>query len=112
MSCVNILGQTFFSSRIVRVCLTPILIAFVIFISLAVEKWTLSHTVLVLFLYLVCIALLCGFWLPERYSRWAYRIVAGIVFLAYTAYLIDERSMRAFRGFIIIGVPCLLYLVV
>jgi hypothetical protein len=72
----------------------------------------------------MCLALLAGFWLPAQFGRWAFRVLAGLVFLGYSTYLIDQSFFseapfklveargkasprNALLGFVVIGLPCL-----
>jgi hypothetical protein len=91
---------------------------------LLLEGWTPARIALIAGMELICFALLAGFWAPPQFGRWAFRLVAAMVFLAYSAYLIHEfffsnRSfsnssngaspMGALLGFIVIGIPSLWY---
>ena len=95
-------------------------------LPLLVEIWTLARVLLLSGVELICLTLLAGFWLPSKYGHWAFRGLAGLVFLAYAAYLVHEffftekpfriagrRSedspFNALLGFIIIGLPSLWY---
>lgn len=120
-------GQTLFGgSRFVRWALSPFVLLFAVVMPLLVETWTLKLGGMIAGLEFLCLALLAGFWLPTRMGRWAFRILAGAVFLAYAGYLIDqffftdtpfrlvesraETSPRnALLGFVIIGLPSLWY---
>jgi hypothetical protein len=91
-----------------------------------VDEWTITRAAVMAGMEFVCVALLAGFWLPERIGRWAFRSVAGAVFVAYAAYLIYEflfsdmpfrlpesrgnaSPLNALLGFAIIGLPNLWY---
>lgn len=116
-------GQTLFGgSRFVRWALSPFVLLFAVVMPLLVEKWTLEIVAMIAGMEFLCLALLAGFWLPARIGRWAFRGVAGAVFLVFAGYLIDqffftdtllkpvesrsETSPRnALLGFVIIGLP-------
>lgn len=118
-------GQTLFGgSRFVRWTLSPFVLLFAVVMPLLVEKWTLELVALIAGMEFLCMALLAGLWLPARIGRWAFRGVAGAVFLVYAGYVIDqffftdtplrlvearsETSPRnALLGFVIIGLPSL-----
>ena len=120
-------GQTLFGgSRFVRWALSPFVLLFAVVMPLLVETWTLKLAGMIAGLELFCVALLAGFWLPGRTGQWAFRSLAGAVFLVYAGYLIDqflfsdspfrlvesrsETSPRnALLGFVIIGLPSLWY---
>lgn len=120
-------GETLFGgSRIIRWSLTPFVILFAILMPGLLDKWTPMGIVVMAGMEFMCIALLAGFWLPSRFGRWAFRGLAGAVFLAYLAYLIDEfffsetpfsmfesranaSPRNALLGFIVIGLPSLWY---
>jgi hypothetical protein len=120
-------GQTLFGgSRFIRWALSPFVLLFGVLMPLAIEQWTPMRVVLMFVGEAMCAALLVGFWLPGRIGRRAFRVLTGLVFLAYAGYLIDEFLFRAagFRltgseaetsprnavgGFVVIGLPCLWY---
>ena len=75
---------------------------------------------------LMCAALLAGFWLPARIGHWAFRGLAGLIFLTYAAYVVYElfftntpfkisgrhsaaSPFNALLGFLLIGLPGLWY---
>jgi hypothetical protein len=95
---------------------------------LLIANWSASRIAVMVGIELMCLALLAGFWLPSRIGQWAFRGVAGLISLAYAAYFIHEffftnapfrisgrRSeaspFNALLGFIVIGLPCLVYAV-
>ncbi len=101
---------------------------FVILMPLVIEGGTPTRVLLLIGMELMCVALLAGFWLPARIGHWAFRVLAGFVFLAYAAYLIHEffftdtpfrlvesrgaaSPRNALLGFVIIGLPSLLFAV-
>ncbi len=118
-------GQTLFgASGFIRWTLTPFVLIFAVFMPLALDGWTPTRVALMVGMELMCVALLAGFWLPARIGHWAFRGLAGMVFLAYAAYLVDEflftdtpfrisarRSdaspFNALLGFVAIGLPSL-----
>ena len=120
-------GQTLFGGGgFIRWALTPFVFIFAIVMPLIIDEWTLTRVLLIAGMELMCIALLAGFWLPRRIGHFAFRVVAGLVFLAYAAYVVDEffftktpftvtgrRSdaspFNALLGLIFIGLPSLLY---
>lgn len=122
-------GQTLFGrGGFIRWALSPVLLLFGVLMPLCIDEWTVGRAVLMMGMELMCICLLAGFWLPARIGFIAFRILAGLVFLAYAAYLVDEfffgskpftvtgrRSdaspFNALLGFIIIGGPSLLFAV-
>jgi hypothetical protein len=120
-------GETLFGgSPFVRWSLTPFVILFALLIPMYIQQWTPFRIALIVGMELACCVLLAGFWLPERNGRWAFRALAGAVFLFYFGYFIDkfvlndapfkffgrraEASPRnALVAFIVIGLPCLWY---
>jgi hypothetical protein len=93
---------------------------------IAIPQWTPIRVVLMAGMEFICIALLAGFWLPARYGHWAFRGLAGMVFLSYLSYLVYEfffsevkfklferrgaaSPRNALLGFIVIGLPSLWY---
>ncbi len=113
-------------SPFLRWSLSPVVSLFGITLPLLVEKRTPEAIAAMAVMEFMCIALLAGFWLPRRYRSWAFRSLAGTVFLAYAAYLVfefffsetpfriserrSEASPRnALLGFFIFGLPCLCY---
>lgn len=122
-------GRTLFGgSGFIRWALSPFILLFVIFMPLCIDEWTATRVLLIVGMELMCVSLLAGFWLPARIGFWAFRFLAGMVALAYAAYLIDEfffskkpmsvtgsrgeaSPLNALLGFVVIGVPSLLYAV-
>jgi hypothetical protein len=120
-------GQTLFGGGgWMRWVLSPFVLLFAIFMPLALDDWTPIKVVIMAGMELMCLSLLAGFWLPARIGHWGFRLLAGLVFLAYAAYLVDElrlmdgtrsfsgrRSqaspLNAFLGLVIIGLPALWY---
>jgi hypothetical protein len=118
----------FGASGFVRWSLSPLVLLFAILMPLVIEEWTLPRIIVMAGIELACLALLAGFWLPARIGHWAFRGLAGLVFVAYAAYLIHEflftdkpfkilqsrgeaSPRNALLGFVIIGLPCLMYAV-
>jgi hypothetical protein len=120
-------GEVLFSkSRFVRWTLSPVLLLFLMLFPLVIDGWTLKRIGLAAGIELLVLSLLAGYWLPEKYARIAFRIAAGLTFLAYVLYLIDKALFskapltltgslgassprNAILGSIIIGLPCLWY---
>lgn len=118
-------GSTLFGgSGFIRWALSPFVLLFAVIMPLAIEEWTVSRVLLTVGMELMCFCLLAGFWLPARIGFWAFRILAGMVALAYAAYLIDEfffsnppttgargrgsaSPVSALLGFLVIGLPSL-----
>jgi len=116
-------GQTLFGGGgFVRWALSPFVLLFAVVMPLMVDEWTLGRALVTGGMELMCFCLLAGFWLPARIGFWAFRILAGMVALAYAAYLVDQfcfsnkpfavtgrRSdatpFNALLGFLIIGLP-------
>lgn len=120
-------GETLFGgSPFVRWMLSPFVICFALAMPWLIPNWTPAGVMAMIFIESMCIALLAGFWLPARFGRWAYRALAGSVFFLYGACLIYElfvnpkpvkfggpgrrSQFESLCGFIIIGLPCLWYL--
>ncbi len=106
--------------------LSPFVLLFAILMPFLVEKWSLIAIVIMAGMELACVSLLMGFWLSAKVSRWAFRVLTGLVFLAYSVYLIyefffskssfrligsrgEDSPRNALLGFIFIGLPCLWY---
>jgi hypothetical protein len=122
-------GQTLFGGGgFIRWTLSPFILLFVVFMPLCIDEWTVTRVLLMVGMELMCVSLLAGFWLPSRIGYWAFRFLAGMVALAYAAYLIDEfffsnkpmtitgsrgeaSPFSALLGFLVIGVPSLLFAV-
>ena len=123
-------GDTLFSdSPFIRWSLSPALLLSMLSLPLLVDGWTPLCLATVILLEVLCLALLSGFWLPERASRLAFRLLASLIFLSYLACLLamvfhgeplpstpepgrGSASMaHAAAGFLAIGIPCLWYAV-
>jgi hypothetical protein len=120
-------GETLFGeSPFLRWTLSPFVLLFAALMPFLIPAWTPASVAIALGMELICLALLAGFWLPARFGHSGFRLLAGLVFLAYSAYLIfefffstapfkliqarSETSPRnALMGFVIIGLPCLWY---
>jgi hypothetical protein len=124
---MSLFGQTLFGgSRFIRWSLSPFVLLFAVLMPLAIEQWTPARVALMAVMECMCLALLAGFWFPARFGVWAFRGLAGAVFLSYTGYLIyefcfsttpfrlfqsrGEASPRnALLGFVFVGLPSLWY---
>lgn len=124
---MNTFGDTLFGgSWFIRLSLTPFVVLFALIMPIAIPQWTPARVALMVGMEFMCIALLAGFWLPARYGRWAFRVLAFTVFLCYLSYLIYEfffsdapfgfferraeaSPRNALFGFVIIGLPSLWY---
>jgi hypothetical protein len=122
-------GRTLFGGGgFIRWALSPFVVLFAVLMPLCIDEWTFGRVVLMTGMELMCFCLLAGFWLPPRIGFFAFRVLAGLVFLAYAAYLVDEfvfskkpftvtgrRSdaspFNALLGFILIGGPSLMFAV-
>jgi hypothetical protein len=118
-------GETLFGgSPFVRWTLTPFVLLFAVLVPFLIPGWTPTRVAMMVGIEFTCFALLAGFWLPAQFGRWAFRLVAGLVFLAYSSYLIDQiffsgapfklveargkaSPRNALLGFAVIGLPCL-----
>jgi hypothetical protein len=91
-----------------------------------VETPTFVQVMVLLGIETSCFALLAAFWFPPATARWAFRLVALLVFAGYAAYFVHEffftddpvkviqsraeaSPRNAFLGLIIIGIPCLIF---
>ncbi|MEI6077796.1 MAG: hypothetical protein WCS94_19595 [Verrucomicrobiota bacterium] len=120
-------GQRLFGgSGFIRWTLSTCILIFAVVLPLLVESWTPARLFFMTGVELMCLTLLAGFWLPSRYGHWAFRGLAGLVFLAYAAYLVyeffftdkpfriawrrsEDSPFNALLGFIIVGLPSLWY---
>jgi hypothetical protein len=108
-------GETLFSgSRFIRWALSPFILIFAVFMPLLLEDWNVTRIVLMAGMELACLALLAGFWLPQRWGIRAFRFLAALVFLAYAAYVIDAVVLtkttpqyQSLIGFLVVGLPSL-----
>jgi len=106
----------------VRWTLTPFVLLFAVGMPLLVPDWTFVGVAVMAGLELMCLCLLAGFWLPRRLGFGAFRILGGVVFLVYAAYLVYEvfvsdrpfavspdpgepSPFNALLGFVLIGIP-------
>ena len=112
----------FNGSRFIFWTLAPILVLFALSFPFLVVEW--SHLVVALVAVIDAIALLLavGLYNPQR-NEWALRMITGLVFTAYVAYLVvevrsgrpllltgskREESLRnALLGLLLIGWPCI-----
>lgn len=122
-------GQTLFGGgRFIRWALSPFVLLFAVLMPVCIDEWTFGRVVLMFGMELMCVCLLAGFWMPPRIGFWAFRVLAGMAAVAYASYLVheffftdksftvtDRRSdaspFNALLGFLVIGVPCLLFAV-
>ena len=120
-------GQTLFgNSSLARWALTPFIVLFLALMPVTTDPETPLQILVLLVLEVTGLALLAGFWLSQPWRRGAFRVVSAIVFLCYTVYLVHELTdldatlpgeeqvddtlpIEALLGFILIGLPCLLY---
>ncbi len=119
-------GQVLFSgSRFIFWALSPFLLFLVIVVTVSQHSWTPQSIAIVAGLDLCAILLTFALYDPKRF-RWAGRAAAGIVFIAYCLYLLDrglagkkwvptrrseESPWNSLAGLIVIGLPCLRFLV-
>lgn len=98
-----------------------------VFMPLAMSDWDVAKAIVIVLIEIAAVAMLAGFWLPERIGSVAFRIVAAIVFLGYTAYvvsvyqewmcgeapLVGRKSqaspLMALLGTVVVGLPSLVY---
>ena len=122
-------GQTLFGGGgFIRWALSPFVLLFAVVMPLVIDEWTFGRAVLIGGMELMCFCLLAGFWLPPRIGFWAFRLLAGTIAIAYAAYLVheffftdksftvtgrrsDASPFNALLGFLVIGVPSLLFAV-
>lgn len=120
------LGETLFSgSRFVFWTLAPAVALFMVLTPLLVTEWHAGTVALVAVLWVAGPCFILGLWNPRRF-RWALRLVAGAVFLAYAAYLVsvlvedgctgglpasrsESNALNALFGLVLIGGPALTY---
>jgi hypothetical protein len=118
-------GQTLFGgSPFIRWTLTPCVLLFALSMPLLMEERTPAKVALLVGVELVCLTYLAGLWLPPRLGHWAFRGLAGLIFLAYAAYAVDvsffkgkraatsarrgaASPLNAWLGFAVIGLPAL-----
>ena len=115
----------FTSTPFVRWTLIPALLLFAISIPVMMDQWTLGRALLVTGLSTTAVLYAGALAWPSR-LRWAGRAVAGLVFVFYAIYAIDQwffseapfvlvepRSSasprNALLGLLVIGVPSLIY---
>jgi L-asparagine transporter-like permease len=123
---MSLFGRTQFSgNRFTFWALAPFLIMFAVAMPLSITQWSVARVILIISLDLCAVLLTIGLYDTTRFW-WALRGVTAIVFLAYLAYLIDalvhwktsislksilagDAPWGAIRGFMGIGIPCLLF---
>lgn len=98
----------------------PLLLAFAVLMPLCIEPWTIGRVVIMAGIELAVIFMLLGLF----GFGWAFRALGGLIFLAYSSYLVSEfvfsdqsftlhgrRSNaspgNALLGFVLIGLPAL-----
>jgi len=74
----------------VRWVLSPFVLLLAVVMPLVIDGWTFGNVVLIGVMELMCVCLLAGFWLPSRRGFWAFRVLAGLVVLAYSTYFFTE----------------------
>jgi hypothetical protein len=120
-------GKVLFSgSRFIFWALSPFLLLFVVVMSLKVDSWSATSSLLILGLDACALLLILALYDLKRFW-WAGRGVTGIVFVAFLAYFADEihrgqpwrfgphsedTPLNALMGLIVIGFPCLRYTLV
>jgi hypothetical protein len=120
---VSAFGETLFGgSAFGRWTLTPFVLLCAIVMPLAMRDLTIGQLALAILIELALLSLLAGLWLPPKMGRLAFRVLSGLVFAAYAAYLIYEfffsgkaiavpgsraeaAPINALLGFLVIGVP-------
>jgi H+/Cl- antiporter ClcA len=118
-------GPTLFGgSRFLFWSLSPFLLLFALVTALLVPDWTSLRGLLAAVLIAAALLLTLQLYDGTRF-HWAGRVLAGIVFSAYVAYLIEElvtegmaslsprssgaSAFKAVLGLLIIGIPAALY---
>lgn len=112
----------FGGSRFLFWTLAPVLVLFALAFPFLVVKWSQTTFALVVGLDAMALLLAFGLYNPRR-NEWALRMVTGLVFTAYLAYVIfealsgrpllltgsrGEESLRnAILGLVVIGWPCI-----
>lgn len=121
-------GKTLFGgSPFIRWTVGPIVVAFLLGMTLLVPRWDPRTAAMVGVFYALGVPLLLGLYIP-RWSRVCFRIVTAMVFVTYLTYLIVElkahnwhlvqprsrgeaNPVNALVGLICIGGPCMIYTV-
>jgi len=115
----------FISTPFIRWTLIPALLLFAISIPLMMDEWTLGRTLVVIGLSATALFYAAALAWPRR-LRWVGRAVAGMVFVFYAIYAIDQlffsdapfrlveaksnaSPRNALLGLLIIGLPALIY---
>lgn len=84
-------GETLFGGGgFVRWALSPFVLLFAVVMPLVIDEWTFGRALLIGGMELMCFCLLASFWLPPRIGFRAFRILAGMVALAYAYYLVEQ----------------------
>lgn len=117
-------GNTLFGgSRFIRWSLTPVILFFALWLPTMTHKMAPTGMPIFIGMEIVFVAMLAGFWLPVKIGQMCFRIVAAIVFLAFTAAVIDAFSSAKpsstrrridqpspyslLIGLVLVGLPCL-----
>jgi len=115
----------FISTPFIRWTLIPVLLLFAVSIPLMMDEWTLGGAFVVIGLSATAVLYAAALAWPGR-LRWVGRAVAGMVFVFYAIYAVDQwfLSNTSFRlvesksnasprnallGLVIIGLPALIY---
>jgi len=117
-----VLRTLFSGSRFVFWTLAPILVLFALSFPFLIVEWSRRVVALVIVLDAIALLLAIGLYNPQR-NEWALRMITGLVFTAYLAYLAaevragkpllltgsrGEESLRnALLGLLLIGWPCI-----
>jgi len=115
----------FISTPFIRWTLIPVLLLFAVSIPLMMDEWTLGGALAVMGLSTTAVLYAAALAWPGR-LRWASRAVAGMVFVFYAIYAVDQWFLsdtpfrlveptsnasprNALLGLVIIGLPALIY---
>jgi len=115
----------FISTPFIRWTLIPVLLLFAVSTPLMMDEWTLGGALVVIGLSSTAVLYAAALAWPGR-LRWAGRAVAGMVFVFYAIYTVDEwffsktpfrlvesksnaSPRNALLGLVIIGLPALIY---
>lgn len=113
----------FGGSRFIRWSLTPVILFFALWLPTMTHKMAPTGMPVFIGVEIVFVAMLAGFWLPAKIGQMCFRVVAAIVFLAFTTAVIDAfasakpSSTRRLidqpspysllMGLVIVGIPSL-----
>jgi hypothetical protein len=117
-----VLRALFSGSRFIFWSLGPILVLFALSFPFLIVTWSGTTVAIVVVLDAVALLLAIGLYNPRR-NEWALRMITGLVFVAYLAYVVaevragkpllltgshGEESLRnALLGLVLIGWPCI-----